>query len=621
MPATLAPIDIAIILGFLIAVTLIGVVLSRAASKGIDDYFLGGNKIPWWVLGISTATSNFDMSGTMLIVAVVFGLGYKGLLVELRGGVGLTLALLLVFLGKWLRRSRVMTSAEWMKLRFGTGRQGRAAHLLSAIANILLSVGMIAYFSKGAGKFLTHFLPFGEVTCTAVMVAVGLAYTLMSGLYGVVFTDVIQMILLTFTAIFVTIHAYDIAPTVELPAFLRTLDLAPVTGDAGAALLAQSPSWAPVFDFFALCVAMWFIRSILEGMGGVGGYTDQRFFAARTEREASLLTLESILLSVFRWTLVAGLVVMGYALIAEGGAHAEVIARDPEQVLPLVLGHLLPDGVRGLVLAGLIAAAMSTFDSTLNAGASYIVKDIYQTYIDPEATPARLMKASHWSTFALCVVGVAFAAVIPDINRIWGWLTMGLGAGLFIPLVLRWYWPRFNGYGFAIGTAGGIIAGVTFNGLLGWPVYAAFPLTLATALAACLAGAAMAPATDDRVLLNFVAQINPGGLWRRHRRRAIDAGLLTPELAARRRRERRRDLIAIAFALPFQVCLLLAGMAFVWHDFDKLGALLAVVGVTGVGLYVFWYRNLKPDAIATAEDEAFADPIERVRALTGEGKA
>ncbi|MEZ4432712.1 MAG: hypothetical protein R3F65_09885 [bacterium] len=198
---------------------------------------------------------------------------------------------------------------------------------------------------------------------------------------------------------------------------------------------------------------------------------------------------------------------------------------------------------------------------------------------------------------------------------------MGLGAGLFIPLVLRWYWPRFNGYGFAIGTAGGIIAGVTFNGLLGWPVYAAFPLTLATALAACLAGAAMAPATDDRVLLNFVAQINPGGLWRRHRRRAIDAGLLTPISPPAAAAKRRRDLIAIAFALPFQVCLLLAGMAFVWHDFDKLGALLTIVGVTGVGLYVFWYRNLKPDAIATAEDEAFADPIEQVRALTGEGKA
>lgn len=621
MNDTLATIDAVIIIGFLVAVTVVGVVLSRVAAKGIDDYFLGGNKIPWWVLGISTATSNFDMSGTMIIVAVVFGLGYKGLLVEFRGGVGLTLALLLVFLGKWLRRSRVMTSAEWMKLRFGTDRQGRAAHLLSAIANILLSVGMIVYFSKGAGKFLEHFLPFDEVTCTAVMVTVGLVYTLMSGLYGVVFTDVIQMILLTFTAIFVTVEAYNMAPTVELPAFLTGLDLAPVTGAAGQSLLAHDPGWQSIFDVFALCVAMWFLRSFLEGMGGVGGYTDQRFFAARTEREASLLTFESIILSVFRWTMVAGLVVMGYALLQQGGALAAAISADPENVLPIVLGELLPAGVRGLVLAGLIAAAMSTFDSTLNAGASYIVKDVYQSYIAPDASNTQLMKASRYATIALCVAGVGLAAVVPNINAIWGWITMGLGAGLFIPLVLRWYWPRFTGYGFAVGTAGGIVAGVLFNGILDLVLYVAFPLTIGTSLVFCVLGSMLSARTDERVLLNFVAQINPGGFWRRYREAAIDAGLLTRELAARRRRERLNDLIAIAFAMPFQVALLLAGMAFVWHDFDKLGALLLIVGVAAVGLYWFWFRNLKPDAAARVEDEAFAQPIERIRAMTHESKA
>ncbi|CAN0571791.1 unnamed protein product, partial [Laminaria digitata] len=134
----LATVDWIIVIGFLVVVTIMGFVLSRAASGGLNDYFLGGNKIPWWVLGISTSTSNFDMSGTMIIVAAVFALGYKGFLVEIRGGVGLSLAFLLVFLAKWLRRSRVMTSAEWMKLRFGTDRQGRAAHLLSAIATIVL---------------------------------------------------------------------------------------------------------------------------------------------------------------------------------------------------------------------------------------------------------------------------------------------------------------------------------------------------------------------------------------------------------------------------------------------------------------------------------------------------
>ena len=123
----LATVDIIIIVAFLVIVTIVGYMMSNVASKGMKDYFLGGKRIPWWVLGISTATSNFDMAGTMIIVAVVFSLGYKGFLVELRGGVGMSLAFLMIFLGKWLRRSRVMTSAEWMKIRFGTD-QARAKH-------------------------------------------------------------------------------------------------------------------------------------------------------------------------------------------------------------------------------------------------------------------------------------------------------------------------------------------------------------------------------------------------------------------------------------------------------------------------------------------------------------
>ena len=122
-------IDIVIIIGFLVLVTIVGYIMSNVASKGLSDYFLGGRSIPWYVLGISTATSNFDMSGTMIIVAVVFALGYKGFLVEMRGGVGASLAFLMIFLAKWLRRSRVMTSAEWMKIRFWYGQAGQGCSL------------------------------------------------------------------------------------------------------------------------------------------------------------------------------------------------------------------------------------------------------------------------------------------------------------------------------------------------------------------------------------------------------------------------------------------------------------------------------------------------------------
>jgi Na+/proline symporter len=602
---TMSGIDLAIVITFLVLVTFVGVALSRMASQGLDDYFLGGNKIPWWILGISTSTSNFDMAGTMIIVAVVFSLGYKGFLVEIRGGVGLSLAFLVVFLAKWLRRSRVMTSAEWMKLRFGTDHQGKIAHLLSAIANILLSLGMIVYFSKGAGKFLTHFLPFDEVTCTAVMVGVGLAYTLMSGLYGVVFTDVIQMILLVFTAIFITVQAFALAPEVQLPTGFLDLDLSNPAG--GAALLAKdAATWEPILSMFGVCVFMWVARTALEGLGGVGGYTDQRFFAARNEREASVLTLEAIILSVFRWTMVAGLVVMGLHIVQTGALGADIITKDAENVLPVVLGQALPDGIRGLVIAGLIAAAMSTFDSTLNAGASYLVKDIYQSYINPKATGRQLMSASRWATLALCIAGVALAAVVPNINQIWGLITMGLGAGLFVPLALRWYWPRLNGYGFAAGTAGGILAAMVFDAGLGLPLYISFPTIVGTAFVAAIAASLASAPTDDDILVRFWMQTNPWGFWRRIIRVAEERKLVDKKSAVKRMLERLSDGLALFVSIPFQISLLLASMSFVFHDWKKFSFFITISALTAVGMYFFWYRNLKTDAECEAEDAIYS---------------
>ncbi len=619
LAAQLSPLDISIIVGFLLAVTAIGWAMSRAASRGVEDYFLGGNKIPWWVLGISSATSNFDMAGTMIIVAVVFSLGYQGFLVELRGGVGLSLAFLMVFLGKWLRRSRVMTSAEWMKLRFGTDRSGKAAHLLSALANIVLSLGMIIYFSKGAGKFLTHFIPIpdfdiglfvvtGEMTCTAIMVAVGLFYTLLSGLYGVVFTDVAQMLLLGFTAIYVTVEAYDLAPQITYPEGMLDLGLAVEGSGGAAALLARDPeAWAPIFDLFGLAVVMWVLRSVLEGMGGVGGYTDQRFFAARSEREASLLSAEAVVLSIMRWTMVAGLVVMGLHMVQTGMAGSDIIAQDPEQVLPIVLGEFLPSGIRGIVVAGLIAAAMSTFDSTLNAGASYIVRDVYQSYVHPDAGGEDLMRVSRWATVGLCVAGVGLAAVVPNINQIWGLITMGLGAGLFVPLFLRWYWPRLTGWGFAVGTGTGILGALVFDAWLDWPLVQAFPTIITCALVGAVVTSLRTQRAPMAVLVRFWRQINPWGLWSEVAAEASREGHVDATQLAERRKERRHDAIAVMFSLPFQVCTLLGSMALVWHDWPRVTMFFSVSAACAVGLYFFWYRNLKSAEQCEREDELWAD--------------
>ena len=370
--------------------------------------------------------------------------------------------------------------------------------------------------------------------------------------------------------------------------------------------MAKDPeAWSSIFSMFGICVVMWTMRTVLEGMGGVGGYTDQRFFAARTEREASLLTMEAVILSIFRWGMVAGLVVMGLQVVQNDMVGAELIREDAEQVLPVVLGQLLPAGIRGLVLAGLIAAAMSTFDSTLNAGASYIVKDVYQSYVKPKADGEDLMRVSRWATIGLCVGGVLLAAIVPNINKVWGLITMGLGAGLFVPLFLRWYWPGFTGYGFAVGTASGILAALVFDAALGWPMYMAFPTIIGCALVGSVGTSLFTPRASDDVLVRFWEQINPWGMWGEIASKARSRGNLSEEDLRDRQWERLNDGIALFFSISFQFSILLSAMSFVFHDWNKFGFFAAAAVISTGGLYFFWYRNLKSTEQCLEEDAMY----------------
>ncbi|HQE96228.1 MAG TPA: sodium:solute symporter, partial [Candidatus Marinimicrobia bacterium] len=151
-------VDYFIICIYLIGILIVGLWFQRKASQGINSYFLGNRSLPWWALGASGMASNLDISGTMIIVALVYALGARGLYIEFRGGVTLIMAFLMIFMGKWNRRSKVMTLAEWMEFRFGKGTEGRLARMITALTSILVTIAMVTYFAVGGGKFLDKFL-------------------------------------------------------------------------------------------------------------------------------------------------------------------------------------------------------------------------------------------------------------------------------------------------------------------------------------------------------------------------------------------------------------------------------------------------------------------------------
>ena len=191
--------DLAIVAFYLLVMVALGLAVQKKGSEGIDSYFLGNRRVPWWLLGCSGMASNFDITGTMINTALVFVLGISGFFLEIRGGIGLFLAFMMVLMGKWNRRSRVMTFAEWMRLRFGTGWQGNLAQIIAAIGMIFVTIAMVTYFSTGAGLFVANVLGVppalglpGQFWAALLMIVLAMVYTVTSGLYGVLVTDFFQ---------------------------------------------------------------------------------------------------------------------------------------------------------------------------------------------------------------------------------------------------------------------------------------------------------------------------------------------------------------------------------------------------------------------------------------------
>ena len=583
--------DYLIVIIYLLAIIAFGFILQRKASQGIDAYFLGNRRLPWWALGASGMASNTDIAGTMIITALIYAIGIKGFFVEIRGGIVLIMAFFMVFMGKWTRRAQVMTLAEWMRLRFGEGREGNTARLISAIANLIISIWIISYFAVGGGKFFGQLLGVDDRLAAILMITLAMIYTAASGFYGVIWTDVFQGILIFIAIVYVCGLALS---TVTLPE--RFSISVPLEGEAFQTIPTTLTDWSnflpppnldlpgqySAYNLFGITLFFYLLKTGIEGFSGAGGYMSQRYFAASSDRAAGLLSLFWILLLAFRWPLVTSFAILGIHY----GLTNTVIA-DPELVLPTVIEAYIPVGIKGLLVACFIAAAMSTFDSIINSSAAYWVKDIYQAYLNPDANNEQLIMQSRVASVAVVLVGLLFSFPVVNINDIWGWITLGFGSGLFIPLLLRWYWWRFNGYGFAVGMIAGMITAIiTKLSGISFPEYANFLIPASASFLGCIIGTFTTPPTPENVLDNFYQITQPFGFWKPMRDK-----LSFPQ-QAKIKQENQRDIIAICIAVPWQLVLFLTGMLLVTKQWEQFGLLLLVLIVLSIALYFTWFRHL-----------------------------
>lgn len=606
----LHPIDLAIIAAYLVATIGIGFWISKRAAKNLRSYFLGGNSIPWYLLGLSNASGMFDISGTMLMVYWLFVYGMKSVWIPWLWPV-FNQVLLMVYLSLWLRRSGVLTGADWIRFRFGDGRGAKMAHLVVVLFALINVVGFLAYSFIGIGKFAATFIPY-ELAADPVVnsnlwglliTAVTTLYVVKGGMYSVVFTEVLQFVIMTIACLGVGFIAMQqVTPEMidaAVPSGWRDigfgwrldLDWSGLLAEANTKI--QGDGW----ELFSLFVGLALFKGILSSMAGPApNYDMQRVLSARSPREAALMSgLVSLVLLVPRYMMITGLTVLALAFFADD-LRAMGDQVDFELILPFAMREFVPVGLFGILVAALLAAFMSTFAATVNAAPAYVVNDIYKRYINPDAEDKTYVRMSYVTSVIVVILGTAFGFFVDELKDIVNWMVGALYGGYLSANLLKWHWWRFNGWGYFWGMISGIasamVVAVAFDGtstLGGFEKnLALFPVILGASLLGCFAGALLTPPDDRETLKAFYYKVRPWGWWG-----PIRDEVLVEHPDAAPNGDFRRDAINVVVGIIWQTALTAAGIYLVLQDYRTLALAVAVILATSVYLKFNWYDRLE----------------------------
>lgn len=594
--------DIAIILAYVVATLVVGFWISSRASKDIKSYFLGGNKLSWWQLGLSNASGMFDISGTMWLVYLLFVYGLTSVFIPWLWPV-FNQIFLMIFLSAWLRRSGVMTGAEWITFRFGEGKGARLSHLIVVAFALVNVIGFIAYGFIGIGKFAAVFMPWqlaqdphmNDVCYGLIITALTTVYVVKGGMFSVVFTEVMQFFIMTIACVAVGIIAMQrISPDMlnaAIPegwtSILFSWELHLDWSEKLAA--AQTKIDADGYELFAIFFMLMLFKGMLQSLAGPQPtYDMQRVLSAKTPKEAAKMSgFVTVVLMFPRYMLIAGLTVIALGLFM-GDLNAMGGNIDFEQILPMVLaGEILPSGLLGLLIAGLLAAFMSTFAATVNAAPAYVVNDLYKRYINADADPKTYVRMSYFISVLFVLLGVAIGFFIPSLNQVIQWLVSALYGGYTASNVLKWYWWRFNGYGYFWGMVTGfaIAFPLIFTDIA--PINA-FPFMFLACIAACVLGSLLTEPDDMAVLKKFYIKVRPWGFWGPV---LAEAQKDYPQLGANKNFA--RDAVNVAVGIVWQTALVAAPIFMVIKHWPEFVVAMAIAVATSIFLWFNWYKKLE----------------------------
>ncbi|ULC60890.1 Na+:solute symporter [Flaviramulus sp. BrNp1-15] len=601
-------VDILIIALYLITIIVIGLVLRKKAQRSKDDYLLGGKSIPWYMLGLSNASGMFDISGTIWLVTLMFVYGIKSAWIPWLWPV-FNQIFLMVYLSKWLRRSNATTGAEWIGTRFGFGKGAKLSHIIVVVFALVVCLGYLAYGFIGLGKFVEIFMPWEFVSnyipfdipleyvphfYGTIFTLFAVFYSLLGGMSGIVWADVVQFTIMTIAALVIGYLGWQAVGASNLNVPDGWMN--PFIGEL-------SMDWTEIipevnqkikddgFGIFSIFLFMMLFKGVLVSVAGPAPtYDMQKILSTKSPAEASKMSgFVSVILMPIRYLMIAGfaaLALIYYEKLDLLNAAGNI---DFELILPTAIKTFVPVGLLGLLLAGLIAAFMSTFAGTLNAAQAYLVNDIYLKYVKPDAKTNQVKNMNYLTGLVVVIISIVLGFFAEDVNSVLNIIVSVLYGSYVGANILKWHWWRFNGEGFFWGMVAGLIAAY-FAPML-FPdtneLYL-FPILLVVSLIGSIVGTYSAPPTEEAVLKTFYKNVRPWGFWK-----PINDKLVAEDPNFKKNKDFGRDMFNVVVGIVAQTVLVILPMYIIFRQSMPIYISLAILVVSVLLLKKYWWNKLE----------------------------
>ncbi len=517
-------IDWAIVVSYVVFALAVGVFFLKKASSSVEQFFVSGRSLPWWLAGTSMAATNFSIDTPLAISGYVAKEGVAGVWFFWASGISAMLATFL-FARLW-RRAEVITDAEIIELRY-SGKEASALRVFKGIYfGVLINCFVMGWVMTALLKVMKEVTSLDRLTILIIFVVIALAYTLLSGFWGVVVTDLVQYVIALGGSIAVAVYSVRAAGGVSPMIFAAQQNVSihrcltdlwgPECVTVHTGLTDFWPSFSdertlmPLSVFLVYVGMQWWAHKYADG----GGKTIQRMSSARNERQAVLATL---------WFALANYALQVWPWIITGIAGLATLGRlaDPEVLYPRMMMAHLPHGLLGLAVVALLGAFMSTIDTHLNLGASYMVNDLYRRFLVKDASESHYVVASRVSMLINMAVACLIGWQIESVGTAWKFV-LAFSSGAGATYIVRWFWWRANAWTELSGMLASAITATVLQ--LGWPemIYSWRVLIIVSiSTVTWLVVTLCTPPVEEARLVEFVRRVRPGApgwaaLARRH---------------------------------------------------------------------------------------------------------